>query len=84
MWNIINQHSVFAHCCLISLITNSGSVARVLLFNLTGDRDPNRLLKPIMVCGLTSFCFQFEAMKERFIITVISAKSIIILDMAGH
>ena len=39
----------FAYCCLISLIANSGSVARVLLFNLTGDRDPNRLLKPIMV-----------------------------------
>ena len=53
MKNFFNQHLIFPFCCLISLITNSGSVVRVLLFNLTGDRDPNRLLKPIMVCELT-------------------------------
>ena len=32
---------------------NSGSVARVLLFNLTGDRDPHNLLRPAMVCSTT-------------------------------
>ncbi|XP_015758597.1 PREDICTED: folylpolyglutamate synthase, mitochondrial-like [Acropora digitifera] len=29
----------------------SGNVVRVLLFNLTGDRDPHNLLRPIMRCN---------------------------------
>ncbi|XP_044174437.1 folylpolyglutamate synthase, mitochondrial-like isoform X1 [Acropora millepora] len=29
----------------------SGNVVRVLLFNLTGDRDPENLLRPIMRCN---------------------------------
>ena len=32
------------------LPVNSGSVTRVLLFNLTGERDPHNLLRPVMVC----------------------------------
>ncbi|XP_078382408.1 folylpolyglutamate synthase, mitochondrial-like isoform X2 [Oculina patagonica] len=35
----------------------SGSVTRVLLFNLTGDRDPNSLLKPIMECNIDHAIF---------------------------
>lgn len=30
---------------------HSGNVVRVLLFNLTGDRDPHNLLRPIMRCN---------------------------------
>jgi len=42
----------------------SGSVARVLLFNLTGDRDPNRLLKPIMRCNFDHAVFCPNAVNE--------------------
>ncbi|KAM7447198.1 hypothetical protein ABFA07_004627 [Porites harrisoni] len=35
----------------------SGSVIRVLLFNLTGGRDPNSLLKPIMECNFDHAMF---------------------------
>ncbi|KAJ7339433.1 hypothetical protein OS493_005831 [Desmophyllum pertusum] len=37
--------------------SESGSVARVLLFNLTGDRDPNSLLKPVMKCNFDHAIF---------------------------
>lgn len=40
--------SCLFHLCLCY----SGTVARVLLFNLTGGRDPHGLLKPVMVCIL--------------------------------
>lgn len=35
----------------------SGSVVRVLLFNLTGDRDPHNLLRPLMECNFDHAIF---------------------------
>lgn len=57
----------------------------MLLFNLTGDRDPNHLLKPIMVCANLFIDLGVKQRKKCFIITFIPAnKSVIISDVGGH